>query len=494
METASTTDLSNFIQNVPQIVPESWCANCRICCRFPAQEKVQTPVFSNLEAEWALKQGGSPDWFRKEEGSPSLTPNLHTCASGWRCPAFESDTRRCSIYPVRPLDCRIYPFVLTRDAAGTRATLNMDMKCPYLEAHGRDPEVTAYALGLARYLETQEGLAYLKTNPQLVGKSWPEFFAVAALPAITQTVHEERLEPPPGLKPFSFEDAALLKKFLLEKPHTHSGYTVAGLLGWQDLIRIWSANLSGSLCLFAEQGGGFFMPVPPLGKDLKPSAVESCWEILTQLNRGSGVSRIEGIELCEISLFKSAGFELKPGEPEYLYRREDLVNLKGNRYRSQRWALNKASRGRSYLLRPFEEADLIPCLQLYTHWGIKRQQANPEPYVKALIRDGLFFHRRLMIEKSAWNLTGRVLEVEGRVLGYTFGQAVSEDTFCIFLEITDRELPGLSQLIFREFCRQLHPYDWINAMGDSSLHGLTQAKESYRPGAFTLTYKAKAKI
>lgn len=373
----------------------------------------------------------------------------------------------------------------------------MDKKCPYIEAHGEDPEVAAYALGLARYLETEEGLAYLQTNPRLVGKSWPEFVPVAAFPAMNQSLVEPPPEAPdPKLQALSVQDAVWVREFLKKKPHTHSSYTVAGLLGWSDLIRIWQAQLKGGLCLFAQQAGAFYMPLPPLADRLSPAALRASWEIMTRLNQGSGVSRVEGIEPDQVPLFQSEGFKVNPQEPEYLYDPQELVGLKGDRYRSKRWAINKALKalqGRRYLFRPFKEQDVVPCLTLYTHWAIARQWRQPQPYAKALIRDGLFFHRRLMLSCQELGLEGWVLEVEGKILGYTFGAAVSPDLFSIFLEITQRRVTGLSQLIFQEFCRRLTSYRWVNAMGDSDLAGLRRAKESYYPAAMTLTYKTNGR-
>ncbi len=348
-----------------------------------------------------------------------------------------------------------------------------------------------YSQELVRYLETPTGLAYLKTNPNVVGPSWPEFVSMAALPGITAAVLE--VAPPlhPYLQPLTSEQLPMLQEALSRKVHAHSGYTTASLLGWSDLIRYGWVSLEGALCLFAEQAGGLFMPLPPLGDDVTPKVLQACWEILTQANQGHGVSRIEGIELADAPLFAENGFKLLQGEPEYLYRRKDLITLKGNRYRSQRWAINRCVRQISCRIRSFEEEDLVECLKLYTAWGIERQQSNRESFPKALIRDGLFFHRRLMMDHEKLNLVGRVLEVEGQIRGYTFGAKVSSSTFCIFLEITDRSIQGLAQLLFREFCRELEPYEFVNAMGDEGLPGLRRAKEAYRPVGMIPTFMAR---
>ena len=487
--------MDGFIRNLPQIVPDSWCQQCRICCRFPEPQQVQTPVWSALEARWAKDAGGDESWFQKEDGSPSLSPRLRGCKEGgYHCPAFNPIANRCTIHSVKPLDCRLYPFVLAQNSAGTEALLTMDMKCPFIEAHSMDPEITSYAMRLVEYLDTPIGHSYLKQNPKIIGSFWPEYVSVAALPGATRLLQGEGLpEPPhPALCLLTQDQEAQLSEALSRKEHSASHYTLASLLGWSDLIRVWWAPLKDAVALFAQQAGGIFMPVPPLQGTLTSEAVREAWGILTQVNSGSGVSRIEGIETADRPLFEQMGFSVQMMEKEYLYRMEDLVRLRGDRYRSARWAVNRCKRTLSYCFRSFEEKDFVPCLQLYTHWAIRRQKETQDPAEKRSIRDGLFFHRRLMMDRKSLGLVGRVLEADGRVRAYTFGAPVSRHLFCVFLEIADRSIPGLASTLFWEFSRELEgTYRWLNAMGDCGLPGLQRAKMGYRPAQFALTHTAK---
>ena len=476
-------EIRSFIQDVPQIVPEIWCLKCKICCRFPDTKEVQTPTWSSLEADWAVKAGGQASWFEKSPDSVSLNPTLHSCGErGYRCPAFQMEGSICSVYSVRPLDCRLYPFVLTRNPGKTEVLLAMDTKCPYIQAHGMDPEVVRYTAALTRYLESPAALDYLRTNPKIVGDFWPEFLSIAALGEMTADLQGQNTAPHPAIQPLGWPQRSLLEESLSFAKHIYSGYTAAGILGWSDLIHYGWASLEGAFCLFAQQGGGVFMPLPPLGRSVRPEAFDAAWKILSEVNQGSEVSRIEGIEPSMIPQEVLNRFRWREGEPEYLYRREELAALRGDRYRSQRGAVNRFQRRfPSSRFRPFQDQDLVPCLQLYTLWAIRRQQADPESFSKALVRDGLFFHRRLMMSHRELGLTGRVLEVEGQIRGYTFGAPVSSDLFCVFLEIADRSFPGTSQLLFLEFCKDLGNYPLINAMGDSGLPGLRRAKQAYRP-------------
>ena len=483
--------IASFVQNVPQIVPESWCLNCKICCRFPDTTGVQTPTWSPLESDWAISSKGVKTWFRKTPDSASLIPQLSSCGNGYRCPAFHVEDNRCSIYPVRPLDCRLYPFGIAKNPGRTEVLLTMDTKCPYIQAHGTDPEVLDYAAVLAHYLESPVALDYLRTNPQIMGDFWPEFVSMVALPGMTAALQQETSScpPHPALKALTWDSIPLLEEALASEGHVYSGYAVPSLLGWSDLIRYWWISLEGALCVFAQQGGGIFMPLPPLGKKVRPEAFGAAWRILSEANQGARVSRIEGIELPTLRQLDAKAFQFREADPEYLYRRLDLVALKGNRYRSQRGAINQFSRkASSFQVRPFQDQDLVPCLQLYTLWGIHRQQTDPSSFAKALIRDGLFFHRRMMMEFQRLGLMGRVLERDGQILGYTFGAPVSSSVFCIFLEIADPAFPGGNQVLFHEFCRELEPYPFINAMGDAGLSGLRRAKQAYRPHEMVKTF------
>lgn len=486
-----------FVRNVPQIVPESRCAACRVCCRFPDPEKAQLPAWSKLEADWVRGRPGGSEWFRPVPDSPSLLPRPVACGSeGYRCPAFDPVSSRCTIHADKPLDCRLYPFGVAHNPGQTEAVLVMDMKCPYLQEHAEDPALADYAVRLAEYLSRPEGTAYLSMNPKLIGPFWPEYRSVAALPHATAQMHPLRsVRPPhPLLEPLGAEQIKELRKAWRDWPPRSSLSTLASLLGWQDLFSFWWMKRDKVRAVFAEQAGALFLPIPPVGEgSMDPAVLQEIWNVLAEANSGGSVSRVEGIETAAAPAWESAGFRLMPGEIEYLYHREDLARLRGDRYRSQRGSINRLlKRGAPDLeIRPFERRDVVPCLQLYTRWAIHKQGRSAEfPYERALVRDGLFFHRRLMMDSEALGLTGWVAESRGRIVGYTLGGAISQGVFGVFLEIGDPALPGIPQLLFREFCRRETGYPVINVMGDSGLEGLRQAKEGYRPAEKLQLYTA----
>jgi hypothetical protein len=116
------------------MVPSSLCRTCDVCCRFPDKESLLAPYFTEEEISAAVQAGISEDNFPDRRGSKI---RLIPYQEGYVCPCFSPEENRCTVYPSRPTDCRIYPFALMRTPDNHGIQLGMDTKCPFVrdEAH-----------------------------------------------------------------------------------------------------------------------------------------------------------------------------------------------------------------------------------------------------------------------------------------------------------------------------------------------------------------------
>ena len=71
----------------------------------------------------AIAAAGIRDFFRYRNGTPVLREN----ADGY-CVHFDGNARKCGIHPLRPDDCRMFPFDFFRDPGGRFRWLLWD--CP----------------------------------------------------------------------------------------------------------------------------------------------------------------------------------------------------------------------------------------------------------------------------------------------------------------------------------------------------------------------------
>ena len=204
-------------------------------------------------------------------------------------------------------------------------------------------------------------------------------------------------------------------------------------------------------------------------------------DIMDMINNNKTVSRIENIDEAWQEYFISAGYKIKPGESEYIYLREGLANLKGNPYKSKRAMCNYFVKHYQYKYEPCEAGHAEQCIELYGIWREEKTKRISDALYKAMIEDSFTVHREVINNHRLLGITGRVVKINDRVEGYIFGFERNNDIIYILMEVTNPGIKGLAQFIFREFCKELKGYTYINALGDSGLENLRNVKLSYRP-------------
>ncbi len=258
---------------------------------------------------------------------------------------------------------------------------------------------------------------------------------------------------------------------------------------WADLLEYQWAILADAFCLFATSHGVTHLAHPPWGENPIEPAITLAFKLLAQVNPAHIPGRIENVDEPTALRLEKAGYQIQQASVDYLYRRDEIVKLSGNRFRAQRAAANQAARLRPSF-RPFVEKDIEACLSLFDRWMVNGK-ADSASLDLMMREDARFAHHCAMRQMTELGLTGRVVEVDGVIAGYTFGFRLSDNTFCVLLEIVDRSMRGLAAWLFREFCGEQTDYEWINTMDSSGLDRLARAKMQWHPiqliPAYTVT-------
>jgi uncharacterized protein len=286
---------------------------------------------------------------------------------------------------------------------------------------------------------------------------------------------------PSVLFPLSLSHRALLNSHLCSVQSWLSSYSLANLFIWRDLYSYYWTLVDDHLCVFARQGENYYMPLPPMGNGFSEQAVRRSFSLMKQINSDPAVTRIENVDEKATDFFKEMGLGVRLTACEYLYQREALANLQGDRYKSKRWAVNHFLKHNQAVFEPYQPADLSECLSLFNDWRSMRQEKFGDSYYLALLEDAALAHRRVMEYFDELGLVGRVVRINGRIKGYTFGFEIRPQVFCVLLEVSDLRIKGLSQFLFWKLCQELKGYQYINALDDSGLENLKKVKESYHP-------------
>ena len=283
------------------------------------------------------------------------------------------------------------------------------------------------------------------------------------------------------LKPLTIGDRKIFESFLRLKGHSLSVYAFENIHIWKSIFDIRWAIIENSLCVFFRDTIGCFLYFSPLARKLTPQVIAKAFKIMDGLNCNQEISRIENIEEQEISLYKKFGYVVKDKFPEYLCRRAELAELKGERFKSKRACCNYFIKHYDFEYLDFSLRYRDECLKLYRLWAGQRKDAFKDPIYQGLLSDSSSCLKILLDNYRVLNLEGRVVIVGSEVKAFTFGFALNSDTFCVLYEITDLTIKGLAQFIFREFCAELKSYRYINIMDDSGLENLKKVKLSYHP-------------
>ena len=288
----------------------------------------------------------------------------------------------------------------------------------------------------------------------------------------------------PSLRPLTLQDRARFEARLAERAFAGdplAAYSFPFHFIWQGLLRYEWTELAGHVCLFAGNLDGSFLALPPIGPDPCGPAMVKAFDFLSKRNTTPALTRIENAPASLASRCREKGYRVAPKGPDYVYRRADLVALRGDRYKSQRAAYNHCVAHAKLMYRPFRPDDATACLALFQQWrrGVKHDAASD--LAVHIAKDAEHAHRQGVTHAADSGLIGRVVEEDGQIAAYTFGYPLNSTTFCILFEIADRTVKGLGAYIFREFCRELESYGLINTMDDSGLEGLRRAKQAYHP-------------
>ena len=290
--------------------------------------------------------------------------------------------------------------------------------------------------------------------------------------------------PPSPLRPFTKEDRSWFEARLSAHPvpgDQLAAYSFPYHVIWRDLFTYEWMELENHVCLVAGDKEGCFLALPPIGPDPCGPAMSRAFAFLSERNKTMALTRIENVPESLAACCRDLGYRATPKGPDYLYRRDDLVGLHGDRYKSQRVDYNHCVKQFRPTCRPFRDADADACVALYRQWRGAVKGDAVSDLARHMAADAESAHRHGIRHAAELGLVGRVAEVNGRVAAYTFGYPLNAQTFCVLFEIADRQVKGLGAYIFREFCRALEPYEFINTMDDSGLEGLRRAKLAYHP-------------
>jgi|GEM_PF-199086 len=448
---------------IPQLIPQEFCLKCEICCRFTEKFSPWAPFILREEIDNFTLNLPS---FIKSYG---INIMLKKENNFYICPFFDISQNKCTYYRMRPLDCRLYPFILFYDQSYTKIMLGIDSQCPYIRE--KDRNILNFAQRIKDILENKNMQDVILQNPGIIMSYNKNFIPLFPLENISKKIFGEDS----SLKLISIEDKDIFKKYL-DKSIGNFSFAFEYIYSWKDIVYLLWRIIDDNLLVFWKQKDSLFLLLPPLGEVLSSKTLDYLCYILGKK------PIIENVEENFLNILKEKNikFHYYP-KTEYIYERKDIAELKGEKFKSQRWAYNYFKKNNKFRIRELTPGDIEDCLKLYEIWAKEKMRKNIPEYFRLLIEDNFFAQRRLLLDYALLELKGIALENEKGIIGYSFGYPLNEKTFCIFSEIANPKYKGIFQYLFCEFCKELKEFRFINTMDDAELKNLQKTKISYHP-------------
>ncbi len=288
------------------------------------------------------------------------------------------------------------------------------------------------------------------------------------------------------LKPLTINDRSLFYQYYKENPAKCSYLSFANLFLWKDAEDIHYFEYENHLVVTGKSiynGERYFMM--PLGGCL-------CGKLKAYLDENFGQNyHIYGITHLDVEKVReNCGnffqIERVRDMDNYVYLRDKLCTLAGKKLHGKRNHINQFKEQYSYSYQPLTSANLDMLRSFIEEWYEKKQVEG----------DSSIFLEKTALENAlshfdALELKGGAIIVEGKVIAFSIGERLNEDTALIHFEKADTAYRGSYPLINQEFVKNAWlDVTYINREDDMGIEGLRKAKLSYQPDMMIEMYSA----
>ncbi len=298
-----------------------------------------------------------------------------------------------------------------------------------------------------------------------------------------------------GFKQIELSDKDILNKFFIDIQNQNSECTFTNLYMWRRCFAVRWVSVEGHLIIQPNAFESSWI-LPPYGYQQNDESFKEALLSMAEYFHDSGKPFIirgvteEEKERIEKVMPHRFRFSEEREIEDYIYYAEDLRSLKGRKYSKKRNHINAFKRDYpDYVFAEVTPDDVPDMLDFLERW-YGQQNALGQ------MDDGLLCEREAIYDAlnnmERLDFIGGLIRINGRVVAFTFGERVKEDTVVIHIEKAYADYRGLYAVINQDYLNYFWPQmTYVNREEDMGLEGLRKAKLSYNPAYLLKKYKAE---
>ena len=284
------------------------------------------------------------------------------------------------------------------------------------------------------------------------------------------------------LKPVEITDKKWMDPLIFAGNMRGCEHGFTNIFIWSQTYHYHVAQVAGYLVAKTEHKdhGAFLYPAG--SGDIKP-ALEAMLQHMEALGKHFSMIGLTPENIAELDTLFPGKFKYTAKRDifDYLYLGENLATLKGKKLHGKRNHINRfIENNPSWRFEPITPDNIAECWLMNKEWcRINGCEGNGS------LQEESCAIRLSFDNFDALGLEGGLLRVDGKVVAFTMGDLLTNDTFDVHIEKAFGEVQGAYPMINREYVRHimsLYPnVIYFNREEDVGSEGLRKAKLSYYP-------------
>lgn len=272
-----------------------------------------------------------------------------------------------------------------------------------------------------------------------------------------------------------------LKRILKAENSRSADYSFANFVMWDNRFLPQSYICGDRLITLILRNDKPYFAFPVGSGDISPA-----FELMRGYCRENGIPFLlcgvceEHLELINSAFPDSFTFTEDRDFSDYIYTAGSLSEYPGKHLHSKRNFCHRFEASHSWSFVPLTEKLIPDCIKMLDEWtAMSADRLTPDIIYE---RDAI---DRGFLNFDALGLDGGVLYADGRLCGWSVGEMISDDTYCVHYEKAFSDIEGAYTMLCRESTRlalKAHPeMRYVNREDDMGSPALRKSKLSYKP-------------
>lgn len=284
-----------------------------------------------------------------------------------------------------------------------------------------------------------------------------------------------------------------LDRFFVTENSRSADFNFGNIYMWDNRFRQSVAPCGDRLITLLSRKGLPYFAFPVGTGDIKPAFEQ----MMSYCAENNIAFRLCGICDEHLELINNAYpnlFEITEDRDysDYLYDINKLAAYPGKHLHSKRNFCNRFEAEHDWSFVPLDKSLIPDCIEMLKEWkkqSSERLSSDYEYEENAIFRGFEHF--------DELGLEGGALYAEGKIIGFTIGEKISIDTFCVHFEKAFTDIDGAYPMVCREMAKLImskHPeICYVNREDDMGNPALRKSKLSYKPEFILTKYTASLK-